>query len=119
MKMVVIAPVAKPKSFSDVKFTEDEWKKATKGGALTMPMVTAMANIKNSKGLYKIQPLPSEIAATPKLPDPTEMTSAQIAQELAAYGKAPQKQMARSKAIEFLRELREKSAAMIVDDEDE
>jgi ssDNA-binding replication factor A large subunit len=55
MKMVTIAVCAKPKSFRDVKFTEDEYKAAEKTGPLKVPYGTAMENLKNSKGLYEIQ----------------------------------------------------------------
>lgn len=57
MKFANIAPVEKPKSFADVKFTQQEWEAAQKigkKGLLTLPYGTAMENIRLSKGLYKI-----------------------------------------------------------------
>ena len=56
MKMVDIQPVPEPKSFKDVKFTKIEWEGAAKLGKIRCPYVTAMENIRQSKGLYQIVP---------------------------------------------------------------
>lgn len=56
MKTVWIEPVAKPKSFGDVTFTAEEWAAASKRGALEVPYVTAIENIRASGGLYRIRP---------------------------------------------------------------
>lgn len=59
MKMVTIQPVKEPKSFTEVKFTQEEYKAAARAGAKSVPWVTAMEALKNGKGLY-------EMAAEPR-----------------------------------------------------
>lgn len=54
MKMVELAPVAKPASFTVVKFTVAEYEAAVKRGKIMMPYATAMENVANSRGLYEI-----------------------------------------------------------------
>lgn len=56
MKFVKIRPVAKPKSFAEVKFTEQEWNAAVKAGSPSVPYVTALEALKQSRGLYEIEP---------------------------------------------------------------
>jgi hypothetical protein len=119
MKMVIIAPVVEPKSFADVGFTTEQYKAAAKVGQKKVPAVVAKEAIKNSKGLYRVLPTPEEVAETPRLPDPADMSNEALFAEMSMYGKAPQKRMARSKVIEFVRELRAQSSALIVDDADE
>lgn len=119
MKMVIIAPVVEPKSFADVGFTIEQYKAAAKVGEKKVPAVVAKEAIKNSKGLYRVLPTPEQIAETPQLPDPADMSNEALFAEMTMYGKAPTKQMARSKVVEFVRQLRVKSAALIVDDADE
>jgi hypothetical protein len=118
MKMVIIAPVVKPKSFEGLPFTGQQYADAVKAGEKLVPMVTALEAVRNSKGLYRIKPTAAEQAKAPRLPDPLEMSREAVFAELTMYGKAPQKQMAITKAREFLSELRAKSAEMIVDDEE-
>ena len=117
MKMVKIGVIAKPKSFADVKFTEAEYKAAQKDGSKTVPYVTAVEAVKNSKGLYELKADPVASAEIPAMPDPAEMTSEQLYAELASHGKAPRKQMKRADAEAFILKLRAEGIAMIGDDE--
>lgn len=56
MKEARIRPVAKPLDFKAVKFTMADWEAATKRGILTVPYVTALENIRQSRGLYEFVP---------------------------------------------------------------
>lgn len=121
MKIVGIRPVKKPKTFSNMKFLKVDWVKADILGPLEVPYPTAIEAIRNSKGLYEFVPEAivdaAQIVSTLKSPD--EMSGLELAQEMTAFGKPPQKKMNRSKAVEFVISLREKAASMIVDDDDE
>ena len=118
MKMMTIEPVAKPKSFKDLKFNEVDWKKATKIGPLSLPAGTAMENVKLSKGLYRFTAAAPEVTLKTEV-NPDEMSNQQLAQVMTSFGKPPQKIMTRSKSVAFVRDLLDKAAEMIVDDEDE
>lgn len=116
---VEIRPVAKPRSFDSVKFTQKDWEAAAKKGALVVDGATALENIRNSKGLYEFVP-EKKIKLEVEAKAPSEMTALEIAAELTAHGKPPQKKMKRATAEAFILELREKAAGMIIeDDEDE
>ncbi len=54
MRMVIIRPIEKPKFFKDVAFSEAEWVAANAGGEKTVPYVTAIEAVRNSRGLYRI-----------------------------------------------------------------
>lgn len=119
MKMVKIVPVAEPSSFSEVKFSQKEWQAAKKLGTQTVPAVTAVEALRNSKGLYKIV---DEAAATVQvelkgLKDPEDMNSEELVAELTAHGKAPRKRMKRETAVNYVKDLRAKAVAMIIDDD--
>lgn len=119
MKMVFIEAVPKPKSFADVKFMEKDWTEADKRGPQKVPAITALEAIKNSKGLYRIKP--DQEAVEKKLvslTDPEDMTNEAIAMELTAHGKPPRKNMERKTAVKFLKELREKAAQFIIEDDE-
>ncbi len=119
MKMVLIRPVAKPKSFADVKFTEADWKKAEKIGELEQPYGTAMENVRLSKGLYELKPVAREIPAQLAGPkDPYDMSKEELVMEMTAWGKPPRKQMPQKACIEFILKLRSEAAELITDDED-
>jgi hypothetical protein len=119
MKMVQIKPVPQPESFTAVKFTQEDWKAANKLGTLTVPAVTAVEALKNSKGLYKIV---DEAAATVQvefqgLKDPEQMTSQELVAEMTSHGKPPRKRMERKTAVNYIKDLRAKAAEMIIDDD--
>lgn len=112
---VIIEPVERPAKFE--AFTEEEWKAARKLGPLKVADSTALENIRNSKGLYRIQP--EKVAtAQVELKRPEDMTLQELAQEMAAWGKPPQKQMSRKQATDAVLKFREQGAALIVDDGD-
>lgn len=119
MKIVTIEPVAKPKSFSDVKFTEDEYKDAVKVGAKSVPYPTAMEALQCSRGLYTIkverEVVEVEIKAAKQ---PEDMTKAELIAEMTAFGKPPRKQMERKAVVEFIHKLRADAANMIMDDDE-
>lgn len=118
MKMMLIEPAKKPKSFESVDFTEAEWKAADKKGALRVPFVTAAEAVQNSKGLYQMVPEKDTLEVEVKgLKDPDEMDAQEIVQELTMWGKPPQKKMPRQKAVDFIRKLRADAADLITDDE--
>jgi hypothetical protein len=56
MKMLTIQPVARPKDFTKVRFGVAAWEDAAKRGAVSVPAITAMEALRNSRGLYEIQP---------------------------------------------------------------
>lgn len=120
MKLVTITLVEEPASFEKVKFTTKDYAAAKKVGDLRVPHGTAMENIRNSKGMYRIKPEPDAVKEIEfkGLKDPADMTSSELAAEMTAHGKAPKKQIKRSVAVKFVRDLREKAAALIVDDEE-
>ena len=120
MKIVTIEPVAKPKSFADVKFTEKDYDAANKAGPLVVSYGTAMENIRNSKGLYRIKPEPSQVqeVAFVGVKEPEDMTKAELVKELISWGKKPHKQMTKKKCAEFITKLRAEAAEMLLDDDE-
>lgn len=120
MKMVTIEVVVKPQSFSGLGFDAKDYAAAVKAGPKTVPYGTGLEAIENSKGLYQFRPEkdPVEVKVI-AAKDPSEMTKEELVAEMTAFGKAPQKQMPRSKCEEFIREMRVKAAEMILDDKDE
>lgn len=121
MKMITIVPVEMPESFQTVKFTQLDWKAARTAGEITAPYVTAMEALRNSRGLYRIKPAEKDTLRVEiqGLKAPAEMTSAELVAEMTSHGKPPRKRMNRETAIEFVKELRAKAEAMIVDDDSE
>ncbi|MBL4898129.1 MAG: hypothetical protein JKX76_00645 [Colwellia sp.] len=118
MKLLKIVPVEKPKSFVDAKFSQRDWEAANKLGAQTVPAVTAVEAIRNSKGLYVIK---NEEQETVKvefkgIKDPGDMDASELVAEMTAHGKPPKKNMKRQTAVEFVKVLREKAAAFIIDE---
>ena len=101
MKMMKIEPVAKPKSFKDLGFSEADWKEASKVGPLTVPAGTAMANVKLSKGLYRFVAEVAEVKVKTEI-NPDEMSNQELAQTMIAFGKPPKKKMTRAKSVEFV-----------------
>jgi|TARA_R110000796_G_scaffold172792_5_gene289791 hypothetical protein len=120
MKMVTILAVDKPKSFTDLGFSEAEHKAAVRVGPKRVPYAVANEALKLSKGLYKIkaekEPVEVEIKAAKQ---PEEMTKAELVAEMTAFGKPPRKQMQLSAVIEFVHKLRAEAAEMIMDDDDD
>ena len=118
MRMVVIEPVDKPKSFEDVKFSQAQWDKAVKTGPLLVPYGTARENMKLSGGMYRIRPDESNVVEVKMkgVKSVEDMDGAELAAEMAAWGKPPRKAMTKTKAREFVLELREAGAKMVVDD---
>lgn len=117
MKMVTIAPVALPKSFSGLKFTKPEWASAKKRGDITLPFASAVDNIRLSKGIYEMVPETKPIEVViPDLPDVADMDGPALAQEMGRFGKPPTKKMKLSVAREFVQKLRDTAAEMIEDD---
>lgn len=121
MKMLTIKPCDKPASFEDVKFTQAEWQAAVKLGVKTVPAVTAIEAVRNSRGLYQIKVEEQETLKVELkgLADPEQMTSLELVAEMTAHGKPPRKKMQRATAIAFVKDLREKASAMIVDDDED
>jgi hypothetical protein len=118
MKMLTIVPVDIPKSFGDVKFTQAEYAAVKKTGPQVVPAITAMEALRNGKGVYRIKSEKQTFEIEIKgLKDPDEMDNSELFAEMASHGKPPRKQMARAAAVKFVGDLREKAAAMIVDDE--
>tara|TARA_R110002072_G_scaffold49433_3_gene134335 strand:- start:39 stop:401 length:363 start_codon:yes stop_codon:yes gene_type:complete len=119
MKMVTILAVDKPKSFTDLGFSEAEHKAAVRVGPKRVPYAVANEALKLSKGLYKIKPEkePVEVEIKAKLPD--DMTAAELVAEMTAFGKPPRKQMARKDVVAFIHKLRAEAAEMIMDDDDD
>lgn len=120
MKLVTIEPVEEPKSFEDVKFSQADWKNAVKVGPKTVPYVTAREAVRNSKGLYRMASMESVKEVVIKgLPDPEEMDSAALVQEMIVHGKRPRKKMSRKTAVEFVKKLRAEAAELIGDEDEE
>lgn len=117
MKMVKIEVVSKPKSFDAVKFSEAEWKVAKAAGSIDVPAGTALENLRNSRGMYRIVPDQKAVEIILKGLSPVdEMDGPALFAEMASHGKPPRKNMPRSKAREFVASLRAEAAEMIVDD---
>jgi hypothetical protein len=113
MKKAIIRPVAtRPEEVSARDF-----EAAKKKGEIEVNYVTAIEALKNGKGLYEIKPEPKPQVEIVGLKEPEEMTPEELVQEMTSHGKPPRKQMSRSAAEKFIRELREKAKTMIVDDE--
>ncbi len=121
MLMKTIVPVDKPKAFKDVDFTQEEYAAAKKKGPVEVPVATALEALRNGKGLYRIKSDEKKVEVEIKgLKDPEDMTAAELVAEMTSHGKPPRKRIERPKAVEFVRELREKAAAFIIEeDEDE
>ncbi|WP_162947029.1 hypothetical protein [Ruegeria sp. EL01] len=120
MKIFTIIPVAKPKSFADVDFHQKEYAAALKRGPVDVPGATAKEALVNSKGLYRIKSDEKKVEVEIKgAKEPEDMTPSELVAEMTSHGKPPRKKMARAAAVAFVRDLREKAAEMIVDDEDE
>lgn len=121
MKTHTIIVVDEPKSFKDVKFTKADYDAAKKAGPKVVPHGTAMENIRNSKGLYRIKPEPSLVqeVAIVGVKEPHEMTKAELTKELISWGKAPRKQMTRKACEEFITSLRAEAAELILDDDED
>lgn len=121
MKTCTIIVVDEPKSFKDVKFTQADYDAAKKAGPKTVPHGTAMENIRNSKGLYRIKPEPSQVQeiSLVGVKEPQDMTKAELVKELIAWGKAPKKQMTRKVCEDFIIKLRAEAAEMILDDDED
>lgn len=120
MKMLTIKPCEKPASFAEVKFTQADWQAASKLGAKTVPAVTAMEAVRNSKGMYQIHVEEQETVKVELqgLKDPEQMTASELVAEMTSHGKPPRKKMDRKTAVAFVKDLREKAEAFIVDDEE-
>lgn len=122
MADLIIAPVEKPTSFNDkaVQFSKDEWEAANKQGEIKVPAVTAMEALKNGRGLWRIKPQdqPKEVVIK-SLKEPEEMTTKELAEEMALRGKPPRKQMSRAIAVDFIKKLRAEAVELIIDDEGE
>lgn len=119
MKFVQIEVTDEPKSFADVKFTKEDYLAAKKTGRVTVPMVTALQNVRLSHGLYRIVSDAKQVEVILKgLPSVSEMDGPALYAEMASHGKPPQKKMNMATAREFVEKLREKAAAMIVDEDE-
>lgn len=121
MKMMTLIPVNRPAKFADVKFTQDDWNSANRAGPKRVPAITAIAALRNGKGVYQIKPEATDAVAVAiqALKDPAEMTAPELVAEMTTHGKPPRKQMSRAKAVDFVRDLREIAVALITEDEDE
>ncbi|MFY0633681.1 MAG: hypothetical protein JXQ91_07710 [Vannielia sp.] len=122
-KFVTIRPVAEPKSFNEVRFSQNEYKAAVATGEKRVPFGTAMRNIKLSKGLYEIKPEVKTVHIEPVGPKaPEEMTNEELALEMHGWGKPIKKtgkQVTRGSIIKAVKELRQHAAEMIVDGDPE
>lgn len=116
MKKATLQVAPKPKSFADVKFTQADWEKAKAAGPFECNFVTAIENLKLSKGLYVLKEEKPEVTIRAMI-SPDEMTNAELNQQMVAFGKPPRKKMSREKAVEFVKKLIAESESMIVDDE--
>ncbi|WP_170759988.1 hypothetical protein [Ruegeria lacuscaerulensis] len=113
MKKAIIRPVAKcPEGVSAA-----DHAKAKSKGEIEVNYVTAIEALKNGKGLYELKPEPKPQVEIVGLKEPEEMSPEELVQEMTSHGKPPRKQMSRSAAEKFVRELREKAKTFIVDDE--
>ena len=117
MKFVQIEVTDEPKSFADVKFTKEDYLAAKKAGRVTVPMVTALQNVRLSHGLYRIVNVAPEVQVKSDV-NPDEMTNQELAQTMTAFGKPPRKKMARATAVAFVKKLMEEAAAMIGDEDE-
>ncbi|WP_065325797.1 hypothetical protein [Tritonibacter mobilis] len=120
MKMLTIKPCEKPASFADEKFTQADWQAAWKLGPKTVPAVTAMEAVRNSKGMYQIHVEEQETVKVELqgLKAPEQMSPSELVAEMTSHGKPPRKKMDRKTAVAFVKDLREKAEAFIVDDEE-
>ncbi len=118
MKFVTIKVVDKPKSFQKAKFTLAEWNEAAKTKTITLPVATALENIRLSKGLYEIVKETAEIEVRAEI-NPEEMSNQELAQMMTSFGKPPKKKMTREKAVEFVKKLLADAAEMIGDEEED
>lgn len=121
MKMVTLTLVDAPENFAEANFLKDDYLKAKKKGDLVVSYGTAMENIKNSRGMYRIKPEPkAEVEVKlAELKDPSDMTKEELAQEMAQWGKPLKtgKPVTRSAVEKAIRLAREKAADLITDDE--
>jgi len=116
--MLTIIPVEKPKAFTEVEFSQEDYRAAVKAGPVVVPAVTALEALRNSRGLYRIKSEEKPIEVQVKaLKEPEDMTNQELFAEMASYGKPPHKKMTRTVAVDFVRDLRAKAADLIVDDE--
>lgn len=122
-KYVTLRPVEEPKSFADVKFSQAEYNAAVKAGPKRMPYGTARENIRNSKGLYEVEPDLKKVAIEVVGPkEPEAMSNAELAAEMATWGKPIKKtgkQVTRGSIIKAIKQMRHDAAEMIVDGDDE
>lgn len=56
MKKVTVVRVEEPQSYTDVAFSQEEWRAAAKQKQFTAYMGAALETVKLSKGLYRIVP---------------------------------------------------------------
>ncbi len=118
-KYVTLEVVKEPENFSNVRFRKDDYLAAKKMGEIrNVPYGTARENIRNSAGMYRIKPEETAVQehVIKGLKDPEEMTASELMAEMTAHGKPPRKQMQRSVAVDFVKDLRAKAESMIVPD---
>lgn len=114
MKRVTIKVVDKRPDDIDVK----TYEAAKKKGEIECNYVTAVENVRVSKGLYEIKPEPKPEADLPGLKEPEDMTKAELAQEMQLWGKPIKKGTKLSGVIETIKKLRSEAVANIEDDDE-
>lgn len=97
-----IVPVAKPLSFSEVKFTEGEWKAAVTAGPKIVPAVTALEAIQNGRGLYEIERKKVEAEVRVSGLTVGDLPSEQLKIIAAQMGKPIRKQISRKALVQFV-----------------
>ncbi len=118
MKFVTIKCVDEPKDFSNVAYLKKDWEAASKLPPIRVPYGTAVENMRNSKGMYRILPEKDPIEVEIKgVKPPDEMSNQELVQVMTSFGKPPRKKMNRRAAVEFVQKLMDDAAAMIEDDE--
>lgn len=120
MKMCQIRPVAKPKSFSDVKFSQKDWEAASAAGTLTMTWATAAENVRLSKGLYEFVPeKKAEVEIKVGGMSVDEMSNAELKLMAVKLGKTIRKKSITRKDLVRLVQDALDAVEVIEDDEDE
>jgi len=113
---VVLKPVAKPKSFSDVKFTQKDWDAAVAAGPVKMWRSGALEALRHAKGLYEVDaPAKQEVEVKVAGMSLSALESTQLKVMAASFGKPIRKKMSRSQLIAFVQGLID--AVPITDDE--
>lgn len=114
---VVLMPVAKPKSFSEVKYTEKEWDAAKAAGPVKMWRSGALEALRNAKGLYEVEaPAKQEVEVKVAGMSLNAMDPTQLKVLAASFGKPIRKPMSKSKLVAFVQSLID--AVPITEDED-